>query len=99
MLAYRVTYKVKRNHGTEAFELLSAQIQRTRREGQQIRVYRADISPNLLVFESIHESDEAHQEFWAEVPRDPQSRGFHEKWCEVTEEAVGTERWRLTEWR
>ena len=99
MLAYRRTYIVKRGSMNKALKMLSAQIERTTREGQQIRVYTPDISPNTLVFESVHESEEAHQEYWADVHRDEGSRAFYEKWCEVAERKESTERWKLTEWK
>jgi hypothetical protein len=101
MLAYRTTWIVKEGHMQEALEAVSAEIERTRKQGDPLmRVYTPDIAPNVLVFEMVSESAEAHDQFWAAYDRDsPQGTAFWKKWGEVSERSTGTDRWNLAEWR
>jgi hypothetical protein len=100
MLAYRTTWIVKEGHMQEALEVVSAEIERARKKGDPtMRVYTPDIAPNVLVFEMVSESAEAHDKWWAEYNQTPRAAAFWEKWGEVTERSVGTDRWHLAEWR
>jgi hypothetical protein len=87
----------------EAVELITAEIERTkhnRPENVAARVYAPDLGPNVLVFETVYESAEQHDRFWAEYDRTtPEAAAFWEKWYEVTERNAGTDRWSLFEWR
>jgi hypothetical protein len=99
MLAYRTTWLVKERRMQEALEVLSAEIERVRTGGHVVRVYTPSISPNVLVFEMDSETEEAHDTFWAEYNQDPQAAAFWQKWHEVTERSLGSDRWKLAEWR
>jgi benzoyl-CoA reductase/2-hydroxyglutaryl-CoA dehydratase subunit BcrC/BadD/HgdB len=100
MIAYRTTWIVKQGRMQEALELLSAEIERTRKEGPQVRVYTPDLSPNVLVFEMASKSVEEHDAWWAEYDRTtPEAAAFWNKWYDVTDRSVDTSRWKLVEWR
>ena len=83
----------------EALEAISAEIERVR--GDVVtRVYTPDISPNVLVFETVYEDEAAHRAFWDAYDRDSrQGKAFWNKWYEVTERSAGTDRWNVAEWR
>jgi hypothetical protein len=102
MLAYRTMWIVKEGRMQEALEAISAEIERVR--GDVVtRVYTPDISPNVLVFETVYEDEAAHRAFWDAYNSDsrdsPQGKAFWAKWGEVTERSVGTDRWNIDEWR
>jgi hypothetical protein len=84
----------------EALEALSAEIERVRPVSAATRVYTPNISPNVLVFETVYEDEAAHHAFWDAYDSDsPEAAPFWTKWREVTERSVGTDRWDLAEWR
>jgi hypothetical protein len=99
MLAYRTTWMVKQGRMQEALDLISAETQRAKSEGAVVRIYTPSIGPNVLVFEMVSETAEAHDAFWTEYNKDPKAAAFWEKWGEVTERSLGSDRWKLAEWR
>ena len=103
MLAYRTTWIVKQGHMREALEALSGEIERSMSVGAAARVYTPNISPSVLVFETVFEDEAAHRAFWdaynSSLRDTPEGRAFWAKWGEVTERSVGTEHWNVAEWR
>jgi hypothetical protein len=86
----------------EARELIVAEIERNKQVSEidmVVRVYVPDISPNVLVFESVIQSAEAHDKFWAEYNASPEGQAFWAKWHAVAKRRLGIERWFVDEFR
>ena len=81
----------------EALEFFSAEAKKYHPEYAKARVYTPSISPNVLVYELDVENQEAHDKFFEEFNATPGAPAFWDKWHELTERSVVTERWHVTE--
>ena len=99
MFAYRETWVIKPRCMGQAVELLKDEINRDKPQNSDIRIYIPDLSPNVLVFEMTWESDEQHTQFWTERDTAPGAAKFFKKWHDLIERRIGTERWKLIEFK
>jgi hypothetical protein len=82
----------------KALEFFEAQAEEGLPENATLRVYTPMLSPNVLVFEEVWESQEEHEEFWAELNAAPESAAMWDKWYELVERSTGTELWNVRQW-
>ena len=68
MFAYRTTWIIKEGRMQEALELVTRNTEQTKHmmtENVAVRVYTPNLSPNVLVYEDVFESEEEHDRLWA----------------------------------
>jgi hypothetical protein len=106
MLAWRTTWIVKPGRLDEALAALAAVNEKNMSEAGlpptfvAARAYSPSPGPtNMLVFEEVWSTVEAHNQWWDGYRQTPGHDAFFATWDQIVERSTSSDVWEVAEWR
>ena len=100
MIAYRATWIVKPRCMGKALKYHEDRMEKIIELSGFVegRVYTPKIGPNVLIQESVWESVEDHDKFYAELSAEIAAIWDWDGWFELVEKVAGNEVWNVKKW-
>jgi hypothetical protein len=83
----------------KALEFFETQAGKGLPDAGTFQVYTPRYSPNVLVYEETWETEEEHDQYWADLRAAPETPAMWDEFYSIVERSTGTELWNVREWR